>query len=275
MKFHKSIALALGSIFILSVSCASAPEASSTVKQSARISTVILHAGGGYDGLRLLNAQETLPYYYDMGYRYFEYDFKLSTDGKLIGTHSFENLTVDQYDLSYDEFTSLRLSNGFTPANEEWLVQTVRAYPDVKIVVDAKMDATGQDGLVLARIEQLESIYDIDLSSNIIPEIFSIEMWEEVKACTTFDHYFFSHYKVYYSVDTILEHFSSEEFLGVAIPTWTDNYIKSNLYKIKEAGKKIFVFTATNDEEVSFAKEVGADGVYVDDPAIIREKEEG
>ena len=54
--------------------------------------TVILHAGGGLDGMRLLNCQEAFAVYYEMGYRYFEYDFKLSAEGKLIATHSWEHL---------------------------------------------------------------------------------------------------------------------------------------------------------------------------------------
>ncbi len=228
------------------------------------ISICILHAGGGWDGLTLLNAQETFEYYYAQGYRYFEYDLMLSSDGRLIATHHFEHLNVASTSLSYGEFTALTLDNGMTPVNEEWLVETIRSHPDVKIVVDAKMETREEDTAVLARIEELESIYGIDLSANIIPEIFSIEMWEAVQKCTTFHSYLFSHYKEYYSVDTILANFSSPQIIGIAVPTWTDDYIQSNLYKVKDAGKKLFVFTVTNEEELAFAEEIGADGIYID-----------
>ncbi|MGM9632354.1 MAG: glycerophosphodiester phosphodiesterase family protein [Eubacteriales bacterium] len=228
------------------------------------ISIKILHAGGAYDGKSYLNAQEAFDYYYSQGYRYFEYDLKLSSDGRLIATHDFEYLPISDGNITYEEFTALKLEGGLTPVNEQWLINTITAHTDVRIVVDAKMDTREGDVAVLKRIEELESIYGIDVSANIIPEIFSIEMWEDVQTCTTFDYYFFSHYKEYYSVDTILEHFSSPKILGVAIPTWTDNYIKSNLYKIKDAGKKLFVFTVMNDEHLAFAEEIGADGIYID-----------
>ena len=225
----------------------------------------ILHAGGGYDGLILLNAQETFDYYYEQGYRYFEYDFKLSTDGRLIGTHSFEHLSISQT-VSYDEFKALKLSNGFTPVNEEWLVQTVKEHPDVRFIIDAKMDSALLDAAVLQRIEELEEIHDVDMSPNIIPEIFSVEMWETVQNSTSFDAYIFSHYKEYYSVDKILECFSSPKIIAVAVPTWTDGYIESNLYKVKESNKKIFVFTVTNYNEITFANGVNADAIYIDTP---------
>ncbi len=225
----------------------------------------ILHAGGAYNGLTLLNAQEPFAYYYALGYRYFEYDLKLSSDGRLIGTHQFEHLPVQDESISYKAFTDLRLTGGLTPVNEEWLVQTLLAYPDLQIVVDAKMNTTEGDVAVLRRIEELEDIYGVDLSDRIIPEIFSIDMWEDVQLCTTFDRYFFSHYKEYYSVDTILEQFSSEKIWGIAVPVWSDSYICSELYKIPAAGKKLFVFTVTNEEELAFAQKVGAYGIYLDE----------
>ncbi len=234
-------------------------------ERSDNISINILHAGGAYDGLTLLNAQETFEHYYAQGYRYFEYDFKLSSDGRLIGTHSFEHLEITDANITYDEFKKLKLANGFTPVNEEWLAETIKSHPDVKIVIDAKVDTTEGDVAVLARIEALEQIYDIDVSANIIPEIFSTEMWEAAQKCTTFDGYFFSHYKVYYSIDKMLEDFASPKIIGVAIPAWSDNYIKSNIYRVKEAGKMLFVFTVTNEEELAFAREVGADGIYINE----------
>ncbi len=119
----------------------------------------------------------------------------LASDGRLIATHGFEHLPIRYLPVSYEEFSALKLDNGMTPANEEWLVEIIRTHPDVKIVVDAKMETREDDVDVLCRIEELESIYGIDLSDNIIPEIFSIEMREDVQQKTTFNGYLFSHYK--------------------------------------------------------------------------------
>ena len=235
---------------------------------------VILHAGGAENDMSYMNAQETFLGYYNQGYRYFEYDLKLSKDGRLIGTHNGEHLENCDFDnISYAEFTALRLSNGYTPVNEEWLMHTIMQYPDVKIVVDAKMPDTQSDAAVLARFEELESIYQYDLSANIIPEVFSLEMWELLQNTTTFDKYFFSHYKVYYTVDMMLEYFEDERIWGIALPLYTDGDIRSQLYKIQQAGKKIFVFTAYSQTDIQDVIDMGANGVYVDYPNIISNKD--
>ena len=149
-------------------------------------------------------------------------------------------------------------------------METIRAYPDINIIIDAKMDTTEGDAAVLSRLEELEGIYGIDISPNIIPEVFSKEMWDIVKETTTFDRYFFSHYKVYYTVDTMLDHFSDERIWGFALPTYTDGDIRSQLYRVKET-KKIFVFTPKSIDDVLDAADMGADGVYLDFVEIIPE----
>jgi len=278
-KFKKLLALLCAASFVLSFSSCDSTEQSTAASTAASIATftpkspeeltVILHAGGSADGMTHLNAQETFEYYYDLGYRYFEYDLRLSSDGRIIATHAWEHLTPeDPGNITYDEFKSLRLENGYTPANEEWLMETIRSHPDVNIVIDAKMDSTEGDAAVLERLEELEGIYGIDISPNIIPEVFSKEMWDIVKETTTFDRYFFSHYKVYYTVDTMLEYFSDERIWGFALSTYTDKDIRSQLYRVKET-KKIFVFTPKDKEGVLDAASMGADGVYLDFPSVL------
>lgn len=269
MKALKKIILILvAAVMLFAASChngadGGAPKNTEPAESDEEL-IVILHAGGGADGVTHLNAQETFEYYYGLGYRYFEYDLRLSSDGRIIATHAWEHLEVENsYGIMYGEFKELRLQNGYTPANEEWLIETIRNYPDVNIVVDAKMDTTEGDAAVLARLEELEGIYGIDISGNIIPEVFSKEMWDIVKENTTFDRYLFSHYKVYYTVDTMLEYFSDDRIWGFALPTYTDGDIRSELYRVKET-KRIFVFTPQSAEEVYDAVQMGADGVYLD-----------
>lgn len=222
-----------------------------------------------------MNAQETFMYNYDLGYRYFEYDLKLSSDGRLIGTHAGENIDTSNFSnfssFTYEEFKKIRLVNGYTPVNEEWLMDIIMTYPDIKIVVDAKGDTIEEDLLIVQRFEELEKIYNTDISSNIIPEVFSVEMWDTLKETTTYDKYLFSHYKVYYTVDTMLEYFLDDRIWGIALPTWSDEDIRSGISKLKQAGKEIFVFTAYTDDDILDIIEMGGDGFYIDDPTLITE----
>jgi glycerophosphoryl diester phosphodiesterase len=234
---------------------------------------VIMHAGGAVDGYTYLNSQEQFESYYNQGCRYFEYDLILSSDGRLVGTHAGEYLDVDNYyDLTYDEFTQLKLTTGHTPVNEEWLMKTLMQYEDVTIVVDTKMNSNEGDASVSQRIEALEDIYNYDLSSRIIPEVFSYEMWQILKDTTSFDRYFFSHYKEYYSVDFILESFADERICGIALSNVCDDYYREELHRFECEGKKmIFMFTPTTYEELCDAISLGAKGVYIDDYSVFDE----
>lgn len=225
----------------------------------------ILHAGGELDGKSLLNCQEAFYAYYEKGYRFFEYDLKLSADGKLIGTHSWEYL-ADGYDgMDYQEFLSLRLDGGYTPVNEDWLLDTLKTYPDVTVIVDAKMPTTLQDAEVIKRLHDLQAIHGVDLTTRIIPEVFSVEMWDAIKEETSFSQHLFSRYKEYYSIGTIEQSFPTDKFVGVALPyDYLDGYYKENIPYLRGLGYSIFMFGINGAEDVGGAIDLGADAVYVD-----------
>ena len=257
--------------FLTFVGCAPKEKGSQTEKEQLNVIdleclTVILHAGGELDGMRLLNCQEAFYVYYEKGYRIFEYDLKLSSDGKLIGTHSWEHLTGGYDGMSYDAFLSLRLEGGYTPVNEDWLIETLKQYPDVTVIVDAKMEDTLQDAEVIKRLHRLQDEREIDLSDRIIPEVFSVEMWEAIRTETAFNNHLFSRYKEYYSMDTVVESFPLEKFIGIALPyDYLDGYYQRNIAYLQEIGYRIFMFGINNTEDILGAVELGADTVYIDD----------
>lgn len=229
---------------------------------------LIMHAGGADGVFTYLNAQETFYTYYDAGCRFFEYDLTISSDNRIIAGHDGMYLNIG-YDVTYDEFKAQKLPNNLTPANEEWLIETMKQYPDVIFVIDSKMPTTEEDAKVLQRLEQAAKENDCDISKNVIPEVFSKEMWDILSATTSFEKYFFSHYKVYYSINYILENFSDDRIYGIALSLDSDAYFLNNLYRFKKAGKKLFFFTATTPKEVKKAQKLQADGIYIDNLSVL------
>ncbi len=45
--------------------------------------------------------------------------------------------------------------------------------------------------------------------------------------------------------------------------------LRAGFSRLKEAGKKIFIFTCDNEDEAGYIKRIGADGAYVDDPSVL------
>ena len=226
--------------------------------------TLIMHGGGGAGEYTYLNSQETFEYYYKKGLRYFEYDLKLSIDNRLIATHGGEYLPPYDYNnILYDDFIKLELSNSFTPVNEDWLIDTIKKYPDVKFVIDAKMNTTVDDARVLQRFEELETIHNIDLSDNIIPEVFDLDMWNILKDTTSFNEYFYSQYKHYYTVIDIIHYFSDERISSYCFDK-TANFTKEDYDVLKRNNKKINFFTINTKEDEEQARYLGVDGYYID-----------
>ncbi len=271
MKKSLSFILLLILLTVLFSSCA---QKSSPTVTTADDLCVILHAGGELDGMRLLNCQEAFYTYYALGYRYFEYDLKLSSDGRLIATHSWEHLSGGYDGMSYADFLALELEGGYTPVNEDWLVTMLTEYPDVTVIVDAKMENTLRDAEVIKRIATLQQIHGIDLSDRIIPEVFSVEMWEAIREETSFNRHLFSRYKEYYDISTVIENFLVEKFIGIALPyDYLDGYYKENIPYLQQKGYRIFMFGINTAEDVIGAIELGADTVYVDNIGILPVRE--
>ena len=227
--------------------------------------TAIMHAGGGWDDKVLLNCQETFYTYYQLGFRYFEYDFKLSSDGKIISTHSWEHLSSGYDGISYEEFTSLTLDGGYTPVNEEWLINMLKTYPDVTVIADAKMETTLLDAEVIKRLYNIGEENSIDLSNRIIPEVFSIEMWQAIKNTTNFNNHLFSRYKEYYDIQTVIDNFPTDKFIGIALDySYLDGYYKDSIPLLQQTGYRIFMFGIHSEKDTLGALDIGADTVYVD-----------
>jgi hypothetical protein len=167
--------------------------------------------------------------------------------------------------MAYDDFCALTLEGGYTPANEQWLVEMLTNYPDVTLIVDAKMDTTLLDAEVIKRVYALEEIYGIELSDRVIPEVFSVEMWDAIKDTTDFDKHLFSRYKVCYDIDITTDNFTTDKFIGVALSyNGLDDYYKRSIPYLQSLGYRIFMFGINNAEDTSGALEIGADTVYVD-----------
>ena len=141
----------------------------------------------------------------------------------------------------------------------------LRKYPDVTVIVDAKMETTLEDAAVIKRLNELQTIHGIDLSARIISEVFSVEMWQALDGQVTFKHFLFSRYKEYYDVGTVVDNFPVGKFIGVALPyDYLDDYYKRNIAYFQERGYRIFMFGINAAEDVTGASAIGADTVYID-----------
>ncbi len=155
----------------------------------------------------------------------------------------------------------LKVFNRFTPINEEWLIKTLESHPDIKIIIDSKIDPIG----VLDRIVKLNNNTEIDLNNVIIPQIYSLDMWKIAKEKYSFKEYIYTNYISHYSAFKIISNFNDMRIIAITLPISSINSNKSYLSRYKP----ILVHTPTNSKEISFARRMGSSGFYVDTPDIV------
>lgn len=228
--------------------------------------TYILHAGGGSNNLTYLNSEETFEIYYNQGYRVFEYDFELSTDNKMIGTHDYNY--IDQYSNSnsfnYDEFKQLKINHEYTPITEDWLINILINYDDIKVVLDTKHNEIE----IYERLNNIQQELNISFKDKIIPQLYSKEMWDLMKDKYDYSEYIFSNYKCNYSIDQILEYFKDERITSITLSIKYSSLIPFQINKLSKR-KKVYIHTVNNRLLRKYYTLVGVSGFYTDFPKNI------
>ena len=92
---------------------------------------LITHAGGGKSGLAYLNTLDTFDYYYSHGNRVFEYDVIMLEDGEFALSH-------EDFLGNKEEFLFKKIDFRFSTALLSDLLDLVKKYDDVKIIIDSK-----------------------------------------------------------------------------------------------------------------------------------------
>ena len=89
----------------------------------------VAHGGGSVEGYTKTNSLEGLNTSYKNGFRMFELDFQLTTDGKVVAVH-------DPIDITEEDFLSRPIEGKFTPMNMQMINDWFESHPDAILVTD-------------------------------------------------------------------------------------------------------------------------------------------
>ena len=227
---------------------------------------VIAHAGGALENegktKKYLNCVEGFYARYKDGTRMFEYDLVFSSDGKLVGTHKFEYLPGNSLNnrISYDEYNATKIDGKFTGINEEKLFDLIRSYPDAKFIIDTKEK---DPFLVYSRIIDLANEQGLDISSSIIPFIFSVKMLDMINEKYDFKELMYSNYK---------NHKTTKEILNILkdcpkikyLHIFPYDFFLKDINEINKHGVRVFAHMDKSDIGRT-ALAYGCTGIFSDD----------
>lgn len=235
---------------------------------------MVLHASG-------LVKNETGEYYYtntidnfdecyEKGFRYFEYDFILSSDKKIIGAHDYRYL--NGYDetnpISYEEYINTKILGNLTGVTISNLVEKLKQYEDAYIIFDSKTTLESDySNFFKEFVKELTEINALDLLNRFIPQLYSYEMYLYMCENFNFNSYIYTNYMSNYSANEIVELFFGKDKIKF-ITIWS-SYSKEFCKVLTDNNFKVLMHTVNDKNEMKelsiFKKAFGfyTDNIYI------------
>ncbi|MFC6603710.1 glycerophosphodiester phosphodiesterase family protein [Ectobacillus funiculus] len=108
---------------------------------------VVVHGLGFIEGYYVTNSLDALLVNYKRGFRVFEIDLNMTSDGHLVARHDW---TPGHYQylgqayqpvagpIPFETFMSLKIHSKYQPASWEDILQVMREHPDLYVITDTK-----------------------------------------------------------------------------------------------------------------------------------------
>ena len=107
---------------------------------------LIAHASGGLNNKIYLNSEESFQHAYKNGYKFFEIDLNLTSDGIFVGIHSWddwkrENKIKEIISIpSYEEIVTINKKAKYKIITEDFINNIMKKYPEIILVTDKVKD---------------------------------------------------------------------------------------------------------------------------------------
>ena len=226
---------------------------------------VVAHAGGALEEngreLGYLNCLEGFYHYYAEGTRLFEFDLVFSSDGRLVGTHTYEYLDGHSMRnrIAYQDYKNTKIAGKFEGITEESLLALCKIFPECKFIIDTKEK---NPTAVYYRIIDLAKQQNLDISKTILPFVSSRDMLLDLEKRYDFKEIMFTNYKNYYSTRqllNIIKEFDKIRYVHI----FPIDFFRVDIEKLNQQGVRVF---AHMDKEnfLRTALDSGCTGIFSD-----------
>ncbi|MFR9710650.1 phosphatidylinositol-specific phospholipase C/glycerophosphodiester phosphodiesterase family protein [Paenibacillus sp. MB22_1] len=271
-KLFYNLLLILG-IVLLALSWL--PETPKSEEDGFRAHRMVAHAMGGIEGLTYTNTYDAFLVNYDQGFRVFEVDLLLSSEGRLVARHEWgesftrqlgqeDELAADRQGavLSYAEFKAAKIQGVYEPLDWDDVLELMEQYPDVYIITDTKQSSPEEIQQIFTQIVDQAKAKDPELLERVVPQIYNREMWEPVQAIYPFESVIFTLYQTH---DTDEEVVAFAEDKHLAAVTMSDNRANAQLIEeLNRIGVPSYIHTINDLKTMAKFKRMGAYGFYTD-----------
>lgn len=271
-KLFYNLLLILG-IVLLALSWL--PETPKSEEDGFRAHRMVAHAMGGIEGLTYTNTYDAFLVNYDQGFRVFEVDLLLSSEGRLVARHEWgesftrqlgqeDELAADRQGavLSYVEFKAAKIQGVYEPLDWDDVLELMEQYPDVYIVTDTKQSSPDEIQQIFTQIVDEAKAKDPELLKRVVPQIYNREMLEPVQSIYPFDSVIFTLYQTHDTDDEVVA-FAADKHLAAV--TMSDTRANAQLIQeLNRIGVPSYIHTINDLKTIAKFKRMGAYGFYTD-----------
>jgi len=231
---------------------------------------MIAHAMGSVGGESYTNSYEAFVTNYNKGFRLFEADLIMTSDGKIAARHDWAEKVQPDLPVSpgqaptLSQFKHSRIYGKYQPLSWEDIINLMTLYPDVYVIVDSK-----ETDIPKIR-KQFETLVgdavnaDPEILQRVIPEIFNPEMYDTVMDIFPFPHKMYSLYQTRASADSIVSFVKAKHITAVAMPVARTIISPTLIHRLNKLGVKSYVHTVNSAVVMNGLREVGAYGFYTE-----------
>ncbi|WP_438444389.1 phosphatidylinositol-specific phospholipase C/glycerophosphodiester phosphodiesterase family protein [Gorillibacterium sp. sgz5001074] len=230
----------------------------------------IAHALGGMDGYDYTNSIDAMAASYEAGFRMFETDLILTSDGRLAARHDWgaylqpsEPEELADCQLSSEEFLSYKIYDQYRPTLLEDVLEFMEKHPDTELILDTKSLEEEEVLQKFSQIVRTAEEKDSGLLDRLIPEIYDQEMLDAVESIHSFDKKIYSPYLT----DDLEPEHVVDFMLGnglTDIDLQTDEVSWPLIESLKDNGLGFYIYTCNSTEEAEEYAGMGAEGIMTD-----------
>ncbi|WP_158602344.1 phosphatidylinositol-specific phospholipase C/glycerophosphodiester phosphodiesterase family protein [Cohnella endophytica] len=231
---------------------------------------LIAHAMGAIEGAKYTNSYEAFMSSYDKGYRLFEVDLVLTSDGQLAARHDWK---MDfQFGLAEKVGTALTLSqfkgdlilNKYRPLSFADIVGLMHRYPDIYVITDTKETDPEKTSRQFEHMVREANKIDSAILDRIVPEIYTPDMYEAVMRVYPFPRKIYSLYLSNPSSANVISFVKDKDFSAVAMPIYRSLLDPTLVPRLNGMGVKSYVHSVDNRVLMILLKWIGVYGFYTD-----------
>ncbi len=233
---------------------------------------VVVHGLGFIEGHYVTNSLDALLVNYKRGFRVFEIDLNMTSDGHLVARHDW---TLGHYQylgqtyrpvagpIPFETFMSLKIHGKYKPASWEDILQVMKEHQDLYVITDTKERDKNQVHQTFSYLVKAAKKVDPKILDRIIPQIYDPAMLSYIQSYHDFKHIIYTlyHHINIQSPEQLADWSARNHITAVAaFPFRLKNDMRTALQK-----KGILVYAHTvNDPAEAAAYRAQGIGIYTD-----------